>query len=257
MATTIFLSGTMKSQYEYVVQYKQIQELAEPYFRNAEDGHRYAMFIAGNKFNVNGRTYNFIDEHGEYISSFVSQYSKIIDKNLEPLVKSAVLALHEKGYLTFTSCQGHQRGDHRYIGVVFNNKEQKEKFIKEVDSLNCNIFWYDNVINTVERPKEKVPFWANVITLHIVFNDSTFSKSSMVDRREKPYTDEDLTKFWNIQMCRDYDHYECVVMCFGYPMLEKNILHKIKKFLFFDYNRVSMSYMAFLNRMENLTEYEG
>jgi hypothetical protein len=243
----------MKASYEYKVQYEQL----EPSFSSLEDSHRYAMFIAGNKFNIGGRTYNFIDEHGEYISSFVSQYSKIIDKNLEPLIKQAVLSLHEKGYLTFTSCQGHQIGDHRYIGIVFNTKEQKEKFINEVDNLKCNIYWYDNVINTVERPKQKIPFWASVITLHIVFDDFTFSNSSIVDRREKPYTDQHLTKFWNIQMCRNYDHYECIIMCFGYPMIEKNIFHKIKKLLFFDYNKVSTSYMSFLDKVQNLTEYGG
>jgi hypothetical protein len=243
----------MKASYEYKVQYEQL----ETSFNSIEDSHRYAMFVAGNKFNRGGRTYNFIDEHGEYISSFVSQYSKIIDKNLEPLVKQGVLSLHEKGYLTFTSCQGHQRGDHRYIGVVFNTKEQKEKFINEVNNLKCDIHWYDNVINTVERPRQKVPLWSTVITLHIVFDDFTFSNSSMIDRREKPYTDQQLTKFWNIQMCRNYDHYECIIMSFGYPMLEKNIFHKIKKLLFFDYNKVSTSYMSFLDKVQNLTEYEG
>jgi hypothetical protein len=243
----------MKASYEYKVQYEQL----ETSFSSIEDSHRYAMFVAGNKFNRGGRTYNFIDEHGEHISSFVSQYSKIIDKNLEPLVKQGVLSLHEKGYLTFTSCQGHQRGDHRYIGVVFNTKEQKEKFINDVNNLKCDIHWYDNVINTVERPRQKVPLWSTVITLHIVFDDFTFSNSSMIDRREKPYTDQQLTKFWNIQMCRNYDHYECIIMSFGYPMLEKNIFHKIKKLLFFDYNKVSTSYMSFLDKVQNLTEYEG
>jgi hypothetical protein len=247
----------MKSQYEYYIQYEQVQEQSESTFKNYEDGHRYAMFVQGNKYNIGGRTYIFKDEHGEYVSSFVSQYSKIIDKNLEPLVKQAVLALHKKGYLTFTSCQGHQRGDNRYVGIVFNTKKQKEKFINEVNNLKCDIHWYDNVINTVERPCQKVPLWATVITLHIVFDDFTFANSSIVDRRERPYTDNQLTKFWNIQMCRNYDHYECIIMCFGYPMLEKNIFHKIKKLLFFDYKKVSNSYISFLNRVENLTEYEG
>ena len=247
----------MKSQYEYQVEYQRIQEQSEPVFRNYEDSHRHAMFVAGNKFNKGGRTYIFIDEHGEYVSSFVSQYSKIIDKNLEPLVKEAVLALHEKGYLTFTSCQGHKRADHRYIGVVFNTKEQKQRFIHDVNKLNCNIYWYDNVINTVERPCESVPGWADVISLHIVYDDFTFKDSSIKDRRERPYTDEHLTKFWNIQLCRNYDHYEAIVMTFGYPMLEKNIFHKIKKLLFFDYNRVSTSYMSFLNKVKELREYEG
>lgn len=246
----------MKTSYEYKVQYEQVQEQSEPTFKNYEDGHRYAMFVQGNKYNIGGRTYIFQDDHGEYVSSFVSQYSKIIEKNLEPLVKEAVLALHKKGYLTYTSCQGHKRASHRYIGVVFNTKEQKEKFIKDVNDLKCDIYWYDNAINTVERPCQHVPGWADVITLHVVYDDYTFKDSPIVDRREKPYTDEQLTKFWNIQMCRNYDHYESIIMCFGYPMLEKNLWERIKKLLFFDYNKVSFSYMNFLNKVNELDEYE-
>lgn len=247
----------MKSHYEIQVEYQQVQEQKEPLFRNYEDSHRYAMFVAGNKFNVGGRTYIFRDDHGEYVSSFVSQYSKIIDKNLEPLVKEGILALHEKGYLTYTSCQGHSRTAHRYIGVVFNTKEQKQKFIADVNALNCNIYWYDNAINTAENPCKKVPGWADVVSLHIVYDDYTFKDSPIVDRRERPYTEEQLTKFWNIQMCRNYDHYESIIMCFGYPMLEKNLWERIKKILFFDYNRVSMSYMSFLNKVKYLDDYEG
>ena len=118
----------MKSQYEITVPYYQQQESNEPQLNSAEDGHRYAMFVKGNDHLINGRTYCFQDEDGNYVSTFVSQYSDIIEQNLEPRVKEGVLALHAKGYLTFTSCQGHDDSKHRYIGVVFNNKEQKKEF---------------------------------------------------------------------------------------------------------------------------------
>ena len=248
----------MKSQYEYRVQYEQqyIQEEKIPELYAAEDRHHYAMFVKGNEHFDNGRTYVFKDEFGNYVSSFVSQYSDIMEKNLEPGVKDAVLALQEKGYLTFTSCQGHADSKHRYIGVVFNTKEQKGQFMKEMKDLRCDIHWYNNTINTVEQPRKSVPWWSEGgITLHIVYDNNDFDNVSQMERREKPYTDEELTKFWNIQMCRNYRHYECIVFSFGYPMLEKSLWERIHKYFFYNHYKVTSAYNDFLNKVHKLTEY--
>lgn len=248
----------MKSHYEVQVQYQQeYSQQKEPEIRTPEDGHRYAMFEQGNKYLINGRTYIFVDDLGQHVSSFVSQYSKIIDKNLEPGIKDAVLALHEKGYLTYTSCQGHADSKHRYIGIVFNTNQQKRSFMKAVRHLNCDIYWYDNAINSVERPCIPVPWWSDAITLHIVYDDFSFANSTIADRRDRPYTDEDLTKFWNIQMCRNYDHYESIIMTFGYPMVEKSFWERVKKFFFYNHYKVTSAYNDFLNKVHLLPEYEG
>jgi len=245
----------MKSQYEIVVPYEQQQESNEPQLQNAEDCHRYAMFVKGNDNLKNDRTYDFIDEDGNYVSCFVSQYSDIIEKNLEPRIKDAVLALHAKGYLTFTSCQGHD-GSHRYIGVVFNTKEQKKDFIKNIDNLDCDTHWYDNIINTVERPCKEVPWWSDGgITLHIVYDDLLYHKAPQQRRRDKPYTDLDLTKFWNIQTNRNYTHYECVVFSFGYNMVEKSIWDRIHKYFFYKDNKVESAYEDFLSKAQDLPDY--
>ena len=248
----------MKSQYEYRVQYEQqyVQEESQPDLRTAESRHTYAMFVKGNDHLINGRTYCYRDEDGNYVSTFVSQYSNIIEKNLEPKVRSAVLALHDKGYLTFTSCQGHENSKHRYIGVLFNNKEQKNKFIEEVESLNCDIHFYDNIINSVERPGKEVPWWADGgYNVHIVYDDSLYHNAAQQTARQKPYTDSDLTKFWNIQSKRNYDHYEAIVFSFAYPMVEKNLWERLKKYFLYDQNKVENAYNDFLNKANKLTEY--
>lgn len=250
------MESKMKSQYEIVAPFYQQQESNEPKLYSAEDGHRYAMFVKGNDHLINGRTYCFKDEDGNYVSSFVSQYSDIIEDNLEPGIKAGVRALHKKGYLTFTSCQGHDDSKHRYIGVLFNNKEQKETFISEVNKLKCDTYWYDNVINTVERPCHEVPWWSEGgITLHIVYDDQLYHQSSQQRRRQKPYTDLELTKFWNIQTNRNYQHYECVVLSFGYPMLEKSIWERAHKSLFYNHYKVTSAYHEFVSKAHNLPEY--
>lgn len=249
----------MLSQYEYRVQYEKqyVQESNEPDLRSPEDGHRYAMFVKGNDHLINGRTYVFKDEDGNYVSTFVSQYSNIIQNNLEPGVKEAVLALNERGYLTFTSCQGHDDSKHRYIGVLFNTKEQKANFIKEVNSLGCDTYWYDNVINSVERPCQNVPWWAEGgITLHIIWDNSeTWNNAPQQRRRNKPYTDLELTKFWNVQTCRNYQHYEAIVFSFGYPMVEKSFWQRLHKYFFYKQDKVETAYNDFVDKVKRLPEY--
>ena len=250
------MENLLKSQYEIVVPYYQQQEQNQPILQSAEDGHRYAMFVKGNDHLINGRTYCFKDEDGNYVSTFVSQYSDIIEDNLEPEVKEGVLALHKKGYLTFTSCQGHDDSKHRYIGVVFNTKEQKRQFVSEMNSLGCDIHWYDNVINTVERPCKEVPWWSDGgITLHIVYDDLLYHEAPQQRRREKPYTDLDLTKFWNIQTNRNYTHYECIVFSFGYPMNERTIWQRVRKYFFYNHHKVTSAYHDFCRKAHKLSEY--
>ena len=246
----------MKSQYEIVIPYQQQQESNEPDLRCAEDCHRHAMFVKGNEHVVNGRTYSFKDEEGNYVSCFVSQYSNIIERNLEPGVRDAVLALHKRGYLTFTSCQGHDDSKHRYIGVVFNTKQQKKDFVSEMNKLDCNLYWYDNMINTVERPCKEVPWWCDGgITLHIVYDDQNYNESPQQRRRNKPYTDADLTNFWNIQTNRNYVHYECMVFSFGYPLQEKTFWERVEKYFFYNKLRVTSAYNDFLEKVHKLPDY--
>jgi len=249
---------SMIPKYEIVApyhhQYQQEQNL--PNLQTAEQRHEYAMFVKGNDHLINGRTYCYIDEDGNYVSTFVSQYSDIIFKNLEPLVRDAVLKLHDKGYLTFTSCQGHDNSKHRYIGVLFNNKDQKNKFIQEIDNLDCDVHWHDNMINSVERPCQNVPWWADGgYTVHIVYDDTLYNNAPQQRARQRPYTDSDLTKFWNIQSKRNYNHYEAIVFSFAYPMVEKNIWERLKKYFFYDQNKVEKAYNDFLNKADKLTEY--
>ena len=243
----------MKSQYEIQIPWHSEQQLDSI---SIDEKHRRAMFIIGNKLNSEGRTYTHIDDDGEYVSSFVSQYSSIISNNIEPGVRSAVLGLHTKGYLTYTSCQGHADSKHRYIGVVFNTLDQKLRFMLEVEDMGLDIYWFDNAINTVERPCKPSPWWADPKTLHIVYDDSSFENSTIDDRRRKPYTDSDLTRYWNIQMCRSYDHYESIVFSFGYPIVESSIVQKVKKHLTFSWDKVNRATDEFVDNIHKLSYYE-
>lgn len=228
-----------------------------PSLNTPEDQHRWAMFVEGNpKTGEDGRTYVRQDEDGNYISTFVSQYSDIIKENLEPGVRDAVLKLHEKGYLTFTSCQGHDDSKYRYIGVLFNTKEQKQEFINSVNALNCNVHWHDNVINSVERPAKPSPWYVKAaITIHVIWDDLSYLDTTRLERRKRSYTDLELTKFWNVLTCRGYQHYEAVMFSFGYRMVERSLLEVTWKRYFYNDKKITDAYEDFYSKMDQLPEY--
>lgn len=88
-----------------------------------------AFFEQGNKLRgPDGRTYNYIDKDGNYVSSRVSPLSKIIVDNVEPGISSLVFSLIDKGYLTTGSCQGHEDSKWRRVSIFFPTKDQAEDF---------------------------------------------------------------------------------------------------------------------------------
>ncbi len=231
-----------------------VQEKHQP----IEENHRKAMFEIGNtRFGKDGRTYVKVDENGEYQSCFVSQYSRIIDQNIEPGVRAVCQALHDKNYLTFGSCQGHTDSKFRWVGLVFNTKDQKEEFIKSVDDLRLDIYWHDNHINSVERPAKNVPWYADGFMLHINWDNPNVENSPTTVKREFPYTDKELTKFWNIQMCRTYDHYESVMMIIGRRVVESNFLKQLYSYLTYNEDKIDLITKQFEQKIKLLPPYYG
>jgi hypothetical protein len=209
--------------YEVTAEYKQYSQTEKKLSISTSEMHRKAMFEIGNTYtSSDGRTYVSIDQNGEYQSCFVSQYSNIIDTNIEPKIRGVCKALHKRGYLTFGSCQGHEDSKLRWVGVVFNTSDQKQKFIYEINAFDLDIHFYDNHINSKQRPKKSEPWFSDSVTLHIVWNQPSLENCSIDEKRNYPYTDAELTKFWNIQMGRCYTHYESVIFTIGRQMVYDN-----------------------------------
>lgn len=225
---------------------------------SAEERHRRAMFEIGNtRIGKDGRTYVSIDQNGEYQSCFVSQYSKIIENNIEPKVKNVCIELHNRNYLTFGSCQGHKDSRIRWVGLVFNNKEQKKNFIENVDSFGLKVFWYDNHIDSVERPRKKEPWYADGIRLHIVWDQPYLEGASIDEKREFSYTDNHLTKFWNVQMCRKYEHYETVIMCIGRKIVAENWFEQLKSYINYNEKEIDSITQQLEEKIKLLPLYHG
>jgi hypothetical protein len=245
------------TEHHYVIR-AQSQNEVKPLSISAEERHRKAMFEIGNtRVGKDGRTFVAIDTNGEYQSCFVSQYSNIIDKNIEPKIKGVCLELHKKNYLTFGSCQGHEDSKMRWVGIVFNTVEQKNEFIKNIDELSLKIYWYDNIINSVERPRKKEPWYSDSCKLHIVWDQSHLENASIEEKREFPYTESDLTKFWNLQMGRNYNRYESIIMCIGKRMLYNNFFEQLWKNFTYDELKINKITAELEEKIKTIPAYCG
>lgn len=106
--------------YEYVVytRFKQQQQQL--------DYDRLIELDAPNKLQKNGRIYA-IDENGNYIAVSVNVLHPLFDTQIEKGIWPIVDALVKKGYLTISSCEGHD-GSPCYVKLVFPNQEYADQF---------------------------------------------------------------------------------------------------------------------------------
>jgi hypothetical protein len=176
-----------------------------------------------------GRTYNYVDNNGEYVSSFLSPYNYRILDNVEPHVKTLVGTLINKGYLTASSCQGHPEDDvlNRWVIIAFISEEERTNFIDIVNSFNLPVYWYFNFLDFQEEPK--LPENRDGYTISVNMKDVTYK--SIEDLRNSKYSKKDLTDFWNIMFSRNYNEYFPVQMCICSCPGDITLRKRIKTFL--------------------------
>lgn len=86
---------------------------------------------SGNILHPDGRIY--VD--GDGIAQTVSPYAVDFYENIEEEIKPVVGALTAKGYLTYSSCAGHQLVKRRFVAVAFPDKESCRSFVDSVRKL--------------------------------------------------------------------------------------------------------------------------
>jgi hypothetical protein len=220
-----------------------------------EDKLRREMFFGSiSKRGPDGRTYNYIDENGEYVSSFLSPYNKNILDNVEPEIKNLISILLSKGYLTAGSCQGHTTGKEkslsRWVMISFISQEERDQFISQINRFKLPVFWYFNFLNTVENPKLKETREGK--SLSINFKD--IQHKSIDEARCYRYTNKDLTDYWNIMFARKYAEYYPVMMCICSCPGDISIFEKIKTFIFWPFRNY---YTAKLTaKIKSINNYE-
>jgi len=220
-----------------------------------EDKLRRQMFFGSiSKRGPDGRTYNYIDKSGEYVSNFLSPYNKNILDNVEPEIKNLISVLLNKGYLTAGSCQGHTVGKDksltRWVMISFVSDEERSQFIKQVNNLKLPVFWYFNFLNTDKRPKEQET--RDGITLSINFKNHV--NKSIDEARSAGYTDDELTAYWNIMFARKYAEYYPVMMCICSCPGDISVLEKIKTFMLWPFRNYYTTKLT--DKIKSINNYE-
>lgn len=217
--------------------------------KNMEELHRYSLFEKHIKFRgEDGRTFDYVDEKGRFISHYVSQFSSIINDNLEPGVALLVRLLHLKGYLTMGSCQGHEDSPFRWVTVVFPEREQLEDFRTMVDKFQLPVTWYENFLNF--REKNKIPDDEGH-QISFTWNQYNPNSRSLESLREQGYSEDELTKYLNIMYAREHKKYHLVKMVIASKMGDKSFFESWRwKRLYKKRDEVTEKLIAALNDCE-------
>jgi hypothetical protein len=182
-------------------EHRQEQSNRQVLHSSNEDILVHAFFKGTNKYRgPDGRTYMYIDNDGKYVSTRVSPYSPFIYDNIEPGVIDLIKVLHNKGYLTSDSCQGHEDSHYRFVMLCFNTRDQLEDFKQNIESFNLPIQFQDNIINKDNSPSS--------IGYGLVYDQLSVTKR--LDRKDFkmiPYSYEDAVKYFNLMFIRDYTEY--------------------------------------------------
>ena len=94
-------------------------------FNTPEEFIYYMTHKVNNTLHKNGRIYMKIDDNGNLFANSVSPYSEQFLSNIEEKIKPLVTALHNKRYLTYSSCEGHGLSYRRYVGIAFADEKDE------------------------------------------------------------------------------------------------------------------------------------
>lgn len=188
--------------------------------------HRYALFNSPIKLRgKDGRTYDYQDENGKFVSHFISQYSPLIADNLEPGVKLLVRSLHAYGYLTLGSCQGHEDSQFRWVTMVFTQPDDMIAFKNLINSFNLPVSWFENFLNFREKPRIHED---DSFQLNFTWDQKTDSHRSIENLARQGYTEDELTRYLNIMYSRNETKYYLTKMVVASKLGEKTMWETLK-----------------------------
>jgi len=157
---------------------------------------RYITHDVNNKKLENGRINFNIGDKTFALS--ISPHSNTFEDNIEEKIKPLVMALKQKRYLTYSSCEGHGIHFRRYIGLAFADEESREYFYNYINSLKLPGVLM-NLKNTVSNI---------VLDVEASKNRKNVKIDGKDERAEK--SDEEILKevqTFNIQFHKTYQQY--------------------------------------------------
>lgn len=162
-------------------------------FNTPEEFIYYMTHKVNNTLHKNGRIYMKIDDNGNLFANSVSPYSENFLLNIEEKIKPLVTALHNKRYLTYSSCEGHGLSYRRYVGIAFADEKDRNyviEYIKNLKIFGVKTKTYDSVINQ-----------------HVSVGKNSPQYNEKFNNQINPISYEEEAKTFNIQFHRNYERY--------------------------------------------------
>lgn len=199
-----------------------IAQQQEQHFSSEEEAIYYLTHKVNNILHKDGRIYMKLDNNGLLFANSVSPYSDTFFNNIEPKIEPLVSALHQKRYLTYSSCEGHGYTFRRYVGLAFSDEEIRQYVINEIQKLRLygiELRAYNQVVNQKVNLNQKNPRYTNK------FKPTELTEDEQVQKKEAE------TKTFNIQFHRHYESYyflEIVIFSEIPPTFKEFIKHPFK-----------------------------
>ena len=209
-----------------------------------------SLFQHNNAFTAkDGRTYQYMDDAGKYISARVSPYSPNIINNIEPGISNIVIALINKGYLTCSSCQGHPDRKYRFVTIAFNTEQQLLRFKQNIQSFNLPIHFKEH---NIKDPN---------CEFKVVYQQDKFvgRKLSMDDYQGLSNNYTDIIKYFNLMFFREYSTYYLLEVRIASGPDAKNIIEYISRRPYYGLMYVLREYytkLLYSKLTTDLPEYE-
>jgi len=172
-------------QYDYAVRRS---ERAEKRFAEGSLGWMYSH-VFSNQRDANGRVNSGYDEQGNVRAITVSPHSDHFWYNIEPKVEPLIRLLVHRGYLPFSSCDGHREWGSRYVYLAFDTVAKAGI----IGDLLKKLFWY---IPGVVVEYSAMP--------HNVITDTLLKEVTNKEQMEK------MVLSFNTVFHKHYDNYHCL-----------------------------------------------
>lgn len=217
-------------------------------FANTKEYIHYLTHHVNNSIHKDGRVY-FSMKNGVLCANSVSPFAEKFWQNIEPGILPIVKALHDKRYLTYSSCEGHDLDFRRYVGLAFCDEESRKEVADYIIKQNIK--------------GVTVKYFSTVSNNQVVESDVTGkpvpTKTSTEVKEKTSQELEDETLSFNVQFHRNYSSY-CFLEVIVYDEISykyEGIWKEIKKmFLRYDKKRNQEKSTKILAEKLNLSEFK-
>lgn len=219
-------------------------------FATTQEYVHYLTHEVMNKTHKDGRIY-FSMKDGILCANSVSPYARQFWSNIEMGILPVVKALHNKRYLTYSSCEGHGMDFRRYVGLAFCDEESREKVAKYVMDLGIKgvkVKKFNSVAN-------------NSVVEHDATGKPTPTKSLMIEKERTPEDLQNEVMSFNVQFHRNYDSYyflEIIIfdeISYNYEGFFKEIKKVLSRYMKKKYQDKSTLLLAFSLQDDDFKKY--